>query len=173
MAHLLLRLLEQPDHLSVGRLGKVGVVHADGVERVGGQETHDLVTFSRDFIETIPRSDRHGENEVLRPALSHASQRRLHRPAGGDAIVDHDNGAPAGIGGGPLAAIEKSTAFDFGELPLLFRGDVTRRRSDHIDDLPIEHELRVPAVDHSTDAKLLMPGRADLAHQQEVERRGE
>ncbi|NOJ40019.1 hypothetical protein [Bradyrhizobium australiense] len=66
MAHRLLRLLEHPDRLPVSRLGKLGVVRADRLERMD-----DLATLSRNFILAFQQHPNHigGRFQLNAPGL--------------------------------------------------------------------------------------------------------
>ena len=93
--------------------------------------------------------------------------------AGGDPVIDDDHGPPIDRGRRPVADILPAPALDFRELPLFLGIDVAGWRADSAYDVRVQHQLRVLPVDDGAEPQLLMPRRADLAHQQHVERRTE
>lgn len=62
-----------------------------------------------------------------------------------------------------------SPTLDLRQLPLFFGLDIAGRWRDSADEVLVQDELRIMTVDHRAEAQLLMPRRADLAHQQDVE----
>jgi hypothetical protein len=64
-----------------------------------------------------------------------------------------------------------SPAFDLRQLPPFLR--LAARWRDGADQALVQDELRVMTIDNGAKAQLLMPRRADLAHQQHIEGRGE
>src|SRR5216683_5317227 len=148
------RRVEQRSHLVVRRLGEIGVMRADGVERLGRRKADDLVALAPDLFERSLRRDRHGEDEAPRLAAPDAAQRRRHRAAGGDAVIDDDHRAARYIDRRHVAAIEATASLDLGELALLLRRDVAGRRFHQRDDLVVEHQLRVVSVDDGAEAEL-------------------
>src|SRR5260221_762489 len=153
------RRVEQRSNLVVRRLAEIGVMRADGVERLGRREADDLVALARDLFERSLRRDRHGEDEAPRLAAPDAAQRRRHRAAGGDAVIDDDHRAARYIDRRHVAAIEATASLDLGELALLLRRDVAGRRFHQPDDPPIEHQLRVVSADDGAEAELPGPRR--------------
>src|SRR5260221_11681370 len=87
------RRVEQRSNLVVRRLGEIGVMRADGVERLGRREADDLVALAPDPFPRSLRRAPHREDEAPPLAAPDAPQRRRHRAAGGDAVIDDDHPA--------------------------------------------------------------------------------
>ena len=73
--------------------------------------------------------------------------------------------------GAPPAEIGLAPALDLLELLADLRRDVVGRGAGEPLELRIEDDLRVLAVDDGADPQLRMARRAELAHEQDVERR--
>src|SRR5262249_58234786 len=64
-------------------------------------------------------------------------------------------------------------ALDLRQLPPFLRLDVAGRRRDGADEVLVQDELRVMTIDNGAKAQFLMPRRADLAHHDDIEGRGQ
>ena len=99
------------------------------------------------------------------------TQRRPDRAAGCNAVIDNDRGAAFDRYGGPIAEIAPPPALDLGQLAPLFLFDVGGGRPYLADYLLVQHQMRLIAVDDRADPELGMTRGADLAHEQDIERR--
>jgi hypothetical protein len=167
------RFFEQADHLRIFGLPEIAVMRAHRIERVGGREAHHLVALAPELGETFRRRDRDREHEPRRIMAREAAQSRLDRGAGRDPVIDDNRDPPLGRERRPIAQVILPPPLDLGELACLLGFDIARAWRDASHDILVQDELRILAIDHRAERQLLMPRRADLAHQQHIEGRGE
>ena len=100
-----------------------------------------------------------------------AAQCRPDGAAGRDPVIDDDRGAVIDRDAGPVSDIAPPPSLDLGQLAPLLVFDIPSGRPDLTNNLVVQHEVRLAAVDDRADPKLGMTRRTDLAHDQHVERR--
>src|SRR5215469_17714247 len=142
--------LEHLDHILVRNLIKVSIIKADCAEELVVFKTDDIVSVVTQHSKAICRCYRHSEHEFFWITHAGGAQSCAGRRASGDAIVNHDRCATADIN--PLAAaqIALTPPFDFGEFGV----------ADRVKFGFVDGELRLDPY-------------ADLAHQDQIERRME
>src|SRR5690349_23257020 len=104
----------------VGRLGEVLVPDADGVERGRRFGAHDVVDDTTKFVARLGRRYGDRDDDTGRRLLAEREHGNAHRRAGGETIVDQDDGAMVQRGKRSSVAIGALTPL---ELALLGLGD--------------------------------------------------
>jgi len=152
-------------------LAEIVVPGADGEERLGRGQADRLVCLFLQGGAGVGRGDRHGGDNPGGPVRPHGGDGRPHARPGGQAVIDEDDGAVAEVGRGASAAVGFLAALEFP----LFGGDDAvdlvlgdqRPADDRLVDDP--H----PARRNRAHRQLFVAGDAQLAHQEDVERRPE
>ena len=157
--------------LRVGRLGKIVVRLPDGFEVYRSVGADDLVGFLLESRARFGRPDRDGDHDSLGPPLAESDHRCPHARTGGDAIVHDDHGAAPHVEWRALSAVEALAAL---QLETLSGRD---RLHDRLRQMQGSHEVVVDDA-HGTRGKgthgeLLVPGKSQLAHHEDIERRVE
>lgn len=94
---MLARRVERRDDLFVTHLRKITEVLADGIEHRGRLQTDDAIGFASHEPERLGGRDSRRRHERHRMPRPHGAQRRDHRRAGRDAVVEHDGDASGGL----------------------------------------------------------------------------
>ena len=165
------RLVEQRCHLFIPQLGEVAIELADGEEILRGVQAHGLVHLAPQLRECVVRRDRHGEHQPSRLAPSCGTQGGKHGGTSGDAVIDNDGRASGDLDGG----VDRRNRRDGGVRspvappPSPLPGTPTRhpRRATRRGSVTSSGML---AVGDRSDREFLLERRADLAHQDEIER---
>ena len=108
---------------------------------------------------------------VRRAAAAQACSAARTDRAGGDAVVDDDHRRAGQRQRLAAAQVERAAALDLGKLALrrgVDLGALDAREAAH---LLVDHDLGLSAVDDRGDGEFGLPRNADLAHEQQVERR--
>ena len=162
------RSREQIDHLLVVELSEVDVELADAEEAVGLLEADHLVELGREPDLASGGSDRDREDHPGGTAGSQHAAGRDRSPAGGDPVVDEDDGAPLDRKGLALAAVGERPSV---ELLGFASDDRVELRITHSDQLHVlaADDADAPLRDRS-DAVLGLERRPELADKQDVKR---
>ena len=164
---------ENGDGLFVLDLAEVGVEHADGAEARRRCEADEIVGFAPQRRQRLARGDGNGERQRLRAAAADRLQRGARGRAGGDAVVDEDGGAAGDLDARPIADEPPPRVFELGARALRRRREGALVDSGGADDRFVARDDRRLALDQRAHRQFRLPRRADLAHQHDVERRGE
>ena len=162
---------EQTDNFGIRELMEIAVELADSKEHRRRAQAHDFVHLIAQRLDGIGRCDRNREDHFLWPLLPNSSQRGAYRSAGRDAIVDDDHGAILELDARAPAAIDLIPAMDFLQLVVNLAFQIVARDAQRAHHFAIENRLRMIAVDHRADPQLGLAGRAELAHDDHIERR--
>src|SRR6185437_9999250 len=109
------RLRKQFDDFLVGGLAEVGIVKANGVERLRCRQKNHLIALGLKFTANGERRHGRRKNEVTRLISPDPLQGRLHGRAGRYSIVDDDRQALFDVDRLNRAKIEAPTTLDLGE----------------------------------------------------------
>ena len=157
--------------LRVGRLGKIVVRLPDGDEVYRTVCADDLVGLLLESRARFRRPDGDADNDSLGPPLAESDHRCPHARAGGDAIVHEDHGAAPHVERRALSAVEALAAL---QLETLSGRD---RLHDRLGQTQGSHEVVIDDAHGTggkgTHGKLLVPGKSQLAHDEDIERRVE
>ena len=160
---------EQRQHLAVVR-GPEGLVPlADGAQVAWLQHAHHVVGLGLQRRHALRRAHRHGQDQPPRSPRADRAQRRPRRPPGRQAVVHDDDGAPGDVERRPPAAVALHTLVELAVRVAHRRLElaVAGQRPSHgesVEDLDA-------ALRDGADAVLGVPGGADLAYDEDVERR--
>ena len=111
---------------------------------------------------------RHRHNHMFRIALAHRLQAGAHGIAGGQAVIDDNNGPSGQRLRFASTKIQFPPPLDFFQFA---RTDVVELRvacARDLDHSAIANDDRFTTVDHRTDGQFRLDGRADFAHQQKI-----
>ena len=134
-------------------LREIAVVSADRIERLGRGQADDIVAIAGQIGEGVGRRDRHGQHQAGRTQARDAAQRRPDRAAGRDPVIDDDRGAAFDRDGGPVSEIAPPPSLDLGQLAPLLVFDIAWRRPDLANNLVVQHEMRLAAVDDRAESR--------------------
>ena len=166
----LLSLGQERADLVVGGLIEVAIELADGEEVSGRVETDEVVHLGAEFGAGKGGGDRDGDNEAIRDGTEGADG-GLHGGAGGEAVVDENDGAALERKRWAAGAVEGFSALDF----KLLAGD------DGVDgglaDVEGLHDVVVEDDDASAGERahgqLFFAGDAEFADDEDVEGQAE
>jgi hypothetical protein len=119
---------QQLDDFLVAGLAEVGIVKADGVERLWRRKKNHLVAFGLKFADNGPRHHGCCKNEATRLISPNPSQGRFHGRPRRYSIVDDDRQASFDVDRLGRAEIEMPTALNLGEFTLLGRFEIATRQ---------------------------------------------
>jgi len=157
--------------LGVGRLGKIVVRLPDGFEVYRSVGADDLVGFLLESCARFRRPNGDGDHDAPRPPLAESDRRCPHARSGGDAIVHEDHGASAYIERRAITAVETLAALQLTTL------SGRHRLHDRLRQTQGSHEVMVDdahaARGKGAHGELLVPGKSQLAHHEDIERRVE
>jgi hypothetical protein len=162
---------EQPRHLVVARLAEVAVPEPDGLERLGHGWTDDPIGQPRQPVARLPRADGHGDDDLRRRARAQRDDGRLHRCARCQAVVDQDHGAALDRRRAPAGAVARVVPIDLEPLACGHLRDGCAREAQAPHEVVVQHLGAV--FGDRAEGQLLVPGHAELAHEEDVERRVE
>ena len=134
-------------------LAEIPIVHADRKEPIGALETNDLVCVRTEVGKSFAWCDWHCKNKTAWLCPCERFQYGFHGPAGRDAVVDHNDRAAGDFCRRVTIAVKAPAAFDFGKLAGGLCFQVGRARLDLANDIFIEHNLRICAVDNRAQPK--------------------
>ena len=117
--------------------------------------------------------DRNRQHDLLHLCPAQRSNTGPDRRPRSDAVIDDDHRPLAYRYRGSSAAIERLAALDFIQLCCCFPLEVLIAYTDLRDHPVVEDALRLVAVSHGADGQLRLMGRAELAHDQNVQRRAQ
>src|SRR5260221_624441 len=162
-------LCEKLADFAVRGLAEVGVPVADGVTILGRARSHHVLPEPAHAHAGIGGAGGHGDHDPRRVELAQRLDRRFHRRAGGEAIVDQDDGLAGNRQRLAAAAISFFASPPLRELlvrGLLDRGlpDAVPRNNAGIDDAHAAGRDRA-------HRQLAMARPAELPHDEDVERR--
>jgi hypothetical protein len=144
-------------------------MEADCSEWLGCRQADDIVTFSAKLGKCVPRRDRYSEHEARYLVLARTLQRRLHRAAGGDAIIDDDDSPAVHRNRRPTADIGLAPTFYLKQLACEFSPDIVFPRRELANGLGVENKLWLRTVHDGADAELLMARRTDLPNEEQIQ----
>ncbi len=162
---------QEPPHVVVRQLAEVLVPEPDRVERLGRDHRDDLVGLTPELCKRVQRRRRYRDDDQLRPLSPDGGHSRPHRRAGRETVVDEHHHLARKLGRRAVAAIRALAALELGELPL----------GDPVDDVVAEPQLANqlvvqdarPAGRNRPHRQLRLAGVAELADEEDVERRAE
>ena len=99
------------------------------------------------------------------------ADRGFHACAGGDAVIDDDGRAAVRGSSRPVAKIDGAAPLDFAEFGLGAPPDFPLANSQRVGDFAIDDEIARFAVHGGGERQFRIGRRADLSHQDQVERR--
>jgi hypothetical protein len=105
-------------------------------------------------------------------AQPRGAQCRTDRCAGCDAVIDDDGGASRDIDALTIAKIARAAALDFGKLAIAHGLEFGLAHVGERDDVFIAHDQWRATIDNRAHCQLRLLRDADLAHENEIERRG-
>lgn len=165
------RTREQQAHLFVSDLTEVAVPDPDGVKRLWGHRTNDVVGDEPHLCTALVRRDGHRDDEARRLTRLQRQRCCAHRSAGREAVVDDDDGLSSRIDGRTAVAILALTPHD---LLRLARGDA---REDGFGNRVSADEVLVedahPAGCDRAHRELGVTWKSELANDENVQRRAE
>ncbi len=127
------------DHLVVRRLRELPVELADGVEPLGGPDGDGLVGLAAEPDRPAGRRDRHREDDPGRaPGADHPAGRQ-GRGAGGEPVVDDENGPSFEGHGRPAAPVAAGALLQLGPFALLHGGQRTVVHPGLVEHPVVEH----------------------------------
>jgi hypothetical protein len=158
--------------LLVGDLMEIVVPLPDGEIRVRCVQTYDLIVDPLEATNRFCRSHRNGEHQPTWACRSQQTRRRHHRPAGGDAVVDHDH-VPACDGSRSVSptAVADHSASGLLSLNLDLTRQVVLRDLEAFEETLVEYGRAL--CSHGTQSELRIVRRAHLAHDDHIERTAE
>ena len=164
-------LTQQTQGLLVRELVKVAIEGTYAVETVRGMETDDDVCLGAHLFERFDGRYRHGENDLRRPLALQRAQRGPGGGSRGQPIVDHDRGAAGRTEVPPPAEIERAPSLNLVKLSATGLLKIGRIAAGHAANRLVDDGLRILAVNDGSQGELGLARRADLAHQDKVDRR--
>lgn len=164
-------MVQQCVHLVVFGLFEIRIPGAYPEERIGGFEAYDLIALLAQLLDGLARRDGDCQYKLLRTGLSCATQRRYHCPAGRNAIVYNDDRASMQVRWLAVTEIGLSPPFQLNEFAMHFCTNIVWAWSNQSHRLLVQNKLWADAIDYRADAIFLMTWRADLAYEQQIERR--
>ena len=120
-------------------------------------------------IARLARRDRHGDDQARRAAGGEGAAGGLHRGARGEPVVHDDRDAAVDGHAGPAAAIGGQPPIQFGPFPRGGAIDVGRAEAEAAQHVLVDERHAV--LRDGADGQLRLIGRAELPHQQHVQRR--
>ena len=165
--------VEQRNHFLVVDLVGVSVVHADRPEGTRLRQADHVVDQLRQFGDRVVRRNRHGQHHLGR---SHAAQRfqgSAHCGAGGDAVVDDDDRPAGNSESGQAVPIRLASPDDLAALLSDLALDIGMVAFGRLRRAFVDHHRRWFALGDGGHGKLRITWRADLAHDQQIHRRGQ
>jgi hypothetical protein len=163
--------VEQFTHFFVGGLRKVLVPSADGMEGFGSASAHDLFDFGAELIAGVARANGHRHGYGGGMAQAQRADGGAHARAGGEAVVDENNGVVFEVGGRAVTAIGFFTSAQFF---LLFADgglDPTFGHAEVLDDFLIKDAHA--AGSDGTHGQFFIAWRAQFADDKDIERSAE
>src|SRR5689334_19265366 len=106
-------LCEQVADFGIAGLLKVLVPQADGIERLWGRGTHDLVRHRFQLMAHGTGSDRNGNDNAGRLLLTQGQNGSTHASAGRQAVIDQDDRASMHVKRWSATTIVQGTPLQF------------------------------------------------------------
>src|SRR5262249_36785770 len=120
---LLGSLNQQLMSLFVGYLRKVFVPEPDGVKGLWGDRADQVIHVRFEFCTGVGGGDGYGDDNLRRLLLAQGGDRRAHGRAGGQAVIDENNGAPSDSRRRTVAPVSPRAAIKLLELSRRHRFD--------------------------------------------------
>ena len=154
--------------LLVGRRRELLVPESNGVERLRHRDTDDLVSHSSQSLAGLTRPDWHGDNDARRGMLPQRQDRRLHRRAGREPIINEDDRPIANDSRAATASVQRVAPF---QLETFAHGDLFDEsvRNPQIPNQVAAQDLDAAGGDRP-HRELRMTGPAEFPNEKDVER---
>lgn len=161
---------EQAADFVVGGLAEVKVVLADGVEGIGNEGADDVVCLAEELYAGGRCTNRRGEDEGM-GARANGAGGGAHAGAGGEAVVDEDDGAA--LDGKRRAAFAEARfeIFEFAAGVVLNRLQCGGGEAQVAEDVGVKGDGA--AAGDGAEREFGLAGSAQLAHSEDVERQVE
>src|SRR5271166_5257357 len=165
------KALEHLYHLLVRDLSEVPIKQSNCPKERVILKTHDVVGLLAHCGNAIGWPDGHGEHEPF--WISHAccAQGGPHRRSGSDAVIDYNRRTTGDIDSFAPAQILPPPPFDLGEFPIADGLELRLANAGVLNHVFVSHNERDIAIDDGAHGEFGLKGYADLAHQDEIERR--
>lgn len=158
--------------LVVGGVGEGAVPESDGVEGVGGAkgEAFEGWIAGGEFLAGAWWCDGHGDDDAAGAEGLGGFDGGTHGGAGGEAVVDEDDGAVVEIEGWPAGAVGGFATLEFGGLGAGDAVDGFLGEGEFGDDLGVEY---TDAASDGAECEFGLVGEAEFADDDDVEGEGE
>ena len=162
---------EQRHHLGVANLRELPVPPSDRAELLRRGDAHQLVHLGADLRGGDRGDHRRREDQPARAELADGAERGARGDAGGDAVVHQDHRPACDLRQRHATPVEARAPLQLHALALGDAGQLRGSDREDADGLGVD-EGRASLGD-GADAQLGLPGRAQLADHQHLERRVE
>ena len=131
-------------HFLVAERGEVGVISADGSERIAHDQAHESVSFLPEPHRGLLRGTRDGDGDLAPAVATSIVDRGAHREPRGQPVVDEDHVRPGKALSEPVRFIQLDAAPDLGLGARAAADAMTSGPSSSWgDDLALEDDLTV------------------------------
>ena len=150
---------------------EVAIPEPDGLERVWAPGAYQLVDLAGQRVARLTRGDGDRHDHPGHPPAPQGLHGCPHRRPGGQPVVDQDHCHADEVAGRSIAAIDLLLKLERRQLARRHPLDLLLAQPGCPYDLWIEHAY--PARGDRAHGELLLPGHAELAHQEHLQRDAE
>jgi hypothetical protein len=163
--------LQDFNHFLIRNLSKIAIIETDCSEYRVILKTHYVVGLPPQFGKAVAWRHRHRKHEPLRIADASGAQSRAGRRARRNAVINHNRRAAGDLRAFAIAQVAVALPIDFGEFGIASGFKRSFVNTNVLNDVFIAHRDRAAAVDNRTHCQFRLEGHADLAHEDQIDRR--